>query len=86
MYLSLYFTLAADFLESIFNILMDINKTYPIIMPIHPRTKNKLPNGFSSLLKLSNEELLISNSNTGLYRYSKNLLVFLGKLQQMLEA
>ena len=29
-------------LKSIFNILMDINKTYPIIMPIHPRTKNKL--------------------------------------------
>ena len=39
----------------------------------NPRTKNKLPNGFSSLLKLPNEELLISNSNTGLYRYSKNL-------------
>lgn len=39
----------------------------------NPRTKNKLPNGFSSLLKLPNEELLISNSNTGLYRYSKDL-------------
>ena len=39
----------------------------------NPRTKNKLPNGFSSLLKLPNEELLITNSNTGLYRYSKDL-------------
>ena len=39
----------------------------------NPRSKNKLPNGFSSVLKTKNEELLISNSNTGLYRYSKNL-------------
>ncbi|MDG2341557.1 MAG: SpoIIE family protein phosphatase, partial [Cytophagales bacterium] len=39
----------------------------------NPRSKNKLPNGFSSILKLPNEEILISNINTGLYRYSKNL-------------
>ena len=39
----------------------------------NPRTKNKLPNGFSSVLKLPNEEILVSNINTGLYRYSKNL-------------
>ena len=39
----------------------------------NPRSKNKLPNGFSSVLKTQNEELLISNLNTGLYRYSKNL-------------
>jgi ligand-binding sensor domain-containing protein len=39
----------------------------------NPRSKNKLPNGFSSIIKMPNEEILISNSNTGLYRYSKNL-------------
>ena len=39
----------------------------------NPRSKNKLPNGFSSIIKMPNEEILISNITTGLYRYSKNL-------------
>ncbi len=39
----------------------------------NPRSKNQLPNGFSSVIKLSNNDIIISNINTGLYRYSKNL-------------
>lgn len=54
---------------SILNIGDEIFKNYKF----NPRSKNKFPNGFSSIIKLRNGELLISNSNTGLYRYSKSL-------------
>ena len=54
---------------SIFNVEDEIFQNFKF----NPRSKNKLPNGFSSIIKMPNEEILISNSNTGLYRYSKSL-------------
>ena len=43
---------------SILNVEDEIFKNYKF----NPRSKNKLPNGFSSIIKMPNEEILISNS------------------------